>query len=232
LNYLEIKTRQITYCCLHFILKRLKNKQYWGFFTFTNNTKIMILIVGLGNPGFKYRKTRHNIGFMALDNFQKENNFPKFKLNKKAKAEISKAFLDGQEVFLAKPQTYMNNSGSAVKFLTKENGFNEKSLIIVHDDFDLPFGEIKISQNSGSGGHHGIQSIIDHLKTQNFTRVRLGIKPIIEGLSSQADSGKLKAENIVLKKFSKEEKQLTQIIKNAGLAINKLIFKSQEEFSL
>jgi len=176
----------------------------------------MFLIVGLGNPGFKYRKTRHNIGFMALGAFQKENNFPKFKLNKKAKAEITKGNLNGQEIFLAKPQTFMNSSGFVVKFLTKENNFDEKSLIIVHDDFDLPFGEIKTVQNSSSGGHKGVQSIIDQLKTQNFTRVRVGIRPIIEGLSSEADSGKLKAENFVLKKFNQEEeKQLPEILKNA-----------------
>ncbi|MDD5750651.1 MAG: aminoacyl-tRNA hydrolase [Candidatus Pacebacteria bacterium] len=185
------------------------------------NIKLMILIAGLGNPGFKYKKTRHNIGFMALDAFQKENNFPRFKLNKKAQAEITKGLMSGQEVFLVKPQTFMNNSGQAVKFLVKENSFNENSLIIVHDDFDLPLGEVKISQNSGSGGHHGVQSVIDHLKTQNFTRLRIGTRPIIEGLSDEADSGKLKAENFVLKKFSKdEEKQLPEILKKACDALS------------
>lgn len=180
----------------------------------------MILIIGLGNPGFKYKKTRHNIGFMALDGWQKENNFPKFKLNKKAKAEISQGQINGQEVFLAKPQTFMNNSGEAVKFLTKENGFTENSLIIVHDDFDLPLGEVKVSQNSGPGGHHGVQSIIDHLKTQNFTRVRIGIRPA----DKPQGSDELKAESFVLKKFTKdEEKNLAEILTQAVQAIKNIV---------
>jgi len=180
----------------------------------------MFLIVGLGNPGFKYKKTRHNIGFMALDALQKENNFPKFKPNKKTKAEITNGQINGQEIFLAKPQTYMNSSGEAVKFLTKENGFTENSLIIVHDDFDLPWGEVKISQNSGAGGHHGVQSIIDHLKTQNFTRVRMGIRPPDK---PQGDSD-LKAESFVLKKFAKnDEQKLAEILDQAVQTIKTLL---------
>jgi len=180
----------------------------------------MVLIVGLGNPGFKYKKTRHNIGFMALDAWQKENNFPKFKLNKKAKAEITNGEINGQEIFLAKPQTYMNSSGSAVKFLTKENGFTENSLIIVHDDFDLPLGEVKVSQNSGAGGHHGAQSIIDALKTQNFTRVRIGIRPA----DKPQGSDELKAESFVLKKFAKnDEKKLKEILGQAVQTIKNII---------
>ena len=180
----------------------------------------MFLIVGLGNPGFKYKKTRHNVGFMALDSLQKANNFPKFRQNKKAKAEVTNGQINGQKVFLAKPQTYMNSSGEAVKFLTKENGFTENSLIIVHDDFDLPLGEVKVSQNSGSGGHHGAQSIIDHLKTQNFTRLRLGIRPA----DKPQGAADLKAENFVLKKFSKDdEKKLAEILAQAVQIIKNLI---------
>ncbi|MFH0739780.1 MAG: aminoacyl-tRNA hydrolase [bacterium] len=190
----------------------------------------MLLIVGLGNPGFKFRKTRHNIGFMAVDALAKENNFPKFKQNKKAKVEVTKGEINGQVVFLAKPQTFMNNSGQAVKFLIKEHGFNENSLIIIHDDFDLPFGEVKLAENSGSGGHHGVQSIIDYLKTQNFKRIRIGIRPssraeLTTGLRPQDGKGlgftNLKAEDFVLKKFTKQEQSmLSGFIKKACLAIN------------
>ena len=161
----------------------------------------MILLVGLGNPGLRFRKTRHNIGFMALDALAKEENFPKFKLNKKAKAQITKGEINGKIVFLAKPQTYMNSSGTAVKFLLKENGFTEDSLIVVHDDFDLPFGEVKIAENSSSGGHRGVQSVIDNLKTQNFKRIKVGIRPVIDGIPPTS----LKAEDFVLKKFTKAE---------------------------
>jgi len=193
----------------------------------------MFLIVGLGNPGLRYRKTRHNIGFMALDYFQEQNNFPKFKQNKVAKAEITTGSIDDEVIFLAKPQTHMNNSGFAVKFLTKENGFKAPSalqackalgafhsrLIVVHDDFDLPLGEVRVSQNSSSGGHKGVGSIIQHLKTQNFTRIRIGIKPILNGKSDN-----LKAEDIVLKNFSKQEqKLLPKIIKKSYAVLRSCI---------
>jgi len=181
----------------------------------------MYLIIGLGNPGLKYRKTRHNIGFIFLDYFQTQNNFPRFKQNKIAKAEITTGSINDEVIFLAKPQTHMNNSGFAVKFLTKENGFKAPSalqackalgafhshLIVVHDDFDLPLGEVRVSQNSSSGGHKGVGSIIQHLKTQNFTRVRIGIKPILNGKSDS-----LKAEDIVLKNFNKQEQKLLPAI--------------------
>ena len=198
----------------------------------------MFLIVGLGNPGLRYRKTRHNIGFMALDYFQEQNNFPKFKQNKVAKAEIATGSIDDEVIFLAKPQTHMNNSGFAVKFLTKENGFKAPSalqackalgafhsrLIVVHDDFDLPLGEVRVSQNSSSGGHKGVGSIIQHLKTQNFTRIRIGIKPILNGKSDN-----LKAEDIVLKNFSKQEqKLLPKIIKKSTLELQNIICRNHQ----
>ena len=177
----------------------------------------MLLIIGLGNPGLKFRKTRHNIGFMAIDTLQKEFNLPKFKLNKKAKAEITKGEINGRVVFLAKPQTYMNNSGFSVNFLLKENGFNENSLIVIHDDFDLPFGEIKIVENSGFGGHHGVESIINALKTKNFKRIKIGINPIanLKLQIANFEPQKLKAEDFVLKKFTKQEQALLgEIFKN------------------
>jgi len=185
----------------------------------------MILIVGLGNPGFKYKKTRHNIGFMALDALQKENNFPKFKPNKKAKAEITNGQISGQEVFLAKPQTYMNSSGFSVKALgsfstPKEPSAFGDSLIVIHDDFDLPWGEVKVSQNSGAGGHHGVQSIIDHLKTQNFIRIRIGIRPA----DKPQGASDLKAEAFVLKKFAKtDEQKLVEILAQATQTIQNII---------
>ena len=171
----------------------------------------MRLIVGLGNPGLKFRKTRHNIGFMAIDTLQKEFNLPKFKLNKKAKAEITKGEINGRVVFLAKPQTYMNSSGFAVKALISNLKLQIANIIVIHDDFDLPFGEIKIVENSGFGGHHGVESIIDALKTKNFKRIKIGIRPQIDGLPSEG----LKATDFVLKKFTKQEQALLgEIFKN------------------
>ena len=174
----------------------------------------MQIIVGLGNPGLKYRKTRHNIGFRILDGFREENNLPKFRLNKKLKAEISKGIIGDKEVLLAKPQTFMNSSGLSVKSLIG-------NCIVVHDDFDLPLGETKITEKSGSGGHHGVQSIIDSLKTQNFIRVKVGIRP-----DNQLSiiNNNLKAEDFVLKKFTKqEESTVAQAIKKSCQQITSLL---------
>ena len=203
----------------------------------------MQIIVGLGNPGLKYKKTRHNIGFRVLDAIRKENDFPKFKSDKKLKAEITKGVLNGKEVLLVKPQTFMNSSGLSVASLTTNYQIPTTNLIVVHDDFDLPLGEIKIVENSSSGGHHGVQSIIDTLKTQNFTRLKIGIRPISNCMVAKNKNGysdnrarsallqianlenqKLKAEDFVLKKFSKqEESAFSQVIKKSCQAITSLL---------
>lgn len=181
----------------------------------------ILLIVGLGNPGLKYKKTRHNVGFRVLDEFRKKQSFPRFKLNKKLRVEISAS----KKVVLAKPQTFMNNSGLAVKELVKELISLQRKepsslpLVVVHDDFDLDFGEVKISENIGSGGHHGVQSIIDSLKTRGFKRIRIGIRPNYQ-LSITNYQPNLKAEDFVLKKFSKtEEKLLAEIFCKAHLLL-------------
>ncbi len=163
----------------------------------------MKIIIGLGNPGLKYKKTRHNIGFMALENFRKEGNFPSFKGKKQFQAEIS----EKNGVVLAKPQTFMNSSGLAVRAFTTYYLLPTTNLFIVHDDFDLPLGEIKVAESSSAGGHHGVQSIIDNLKTNSFTRVRIGIRP---NSTSTLPTANLKAEDFVLKKFAKEEQPLLQ----------------------
>ncbi len=157
----------------------------------------MILIVGLGNPGAKYKNTRHNIGFQAIDGLLRKNNSPDFKLSQKFNAEISEGILNKEKVILAKPQTYMNLSGKSVKFLTKAYAPSSNNLIIVHDDIDLPLGKIRIVRNRGAAGHKGIESIVKELKAKNFARFRIGIAP---------QKGKPKnVEKFVLQKFNKDE---------------------------
>jgi PTH1 family peptidyl-tRNA hydrolase len=178
----------------------------------------MLLLVGLGNPGLKFKNTRHNIGFVMLDAFQKENNFPKFRLDKKTKAQITQGIINGKEVLLAKPQTYMNNSGAAVKTLLEKWRLKTEDLIVVHDDFDLPFGKVKMVENSSAAGHHGVESIIKALGTKNFKRIKIGIRPLV------APEIKLKAEDFVLKKFTKaEKKQLNSIITQAEQTIKNVL---------
>ena len=187
------------------------------------NENSKFLIVGLGNPGEKFKNTRHNIGFRVLDYFAKENNFPEFALSKKFNALISESETNGRKVLLAKPQTFMNSSGKAVKKIVDKNKLQAAyyklqyiSLIVVHDDIDLLFGKIKISQNRGSAGHRGVESIIKELGTKNFTRLRVGI---------QLEKGKLQnTEVFVLKNFTgAEEKGLEQTICLASLEIKKII---------
>ena len=133
----------------------------------------MYLIIGLGNPGKKYEATRHNAGFLVLDEFQTEHGFPEFTLSKKHASLISESILNQTKVLLVKPQTFMNDSGKAVKSFMAA----KPNLVVVHDDIDILLGEVKVSENKGSAGHKGVDSIIQALGTKNFTRIRVGIQP-------------------------------------------------------
>jgi PTH1 family peptidyl-tRNA hydrolase len=183
----------------------------------------MKLIIGLGNHGFKYKKTRHNIGFMAIDYIQKNiGGFSKWKQNKKIMTEISKN--SDRAIVLAKPQTFMNNSGKAAALLVSSYKFQVLNIFILHDDFDLPIGNFKLEKGKGSAGHKGVQSIVDSLGTNNFWRLRIGIRPKNLGTKS-LERGLVpllaKAEDFVLRKFTKEEKKI--IDKTIPKAINALI---------
>lgn len=172
----------------------------------------MAIIIGLGNPGEKFKNTRHNAGFIVLDKFAENNNFPDFKLNKKYNAEISEGNFGEQEVMLAKPQTFMNESGRAVQKITKPYTLDPKPLIVVvHDDIDLPLGKIKIVKDRGSAGHKGVESIVKCLGTEDFIRIRIGICP---------EKKPANAAKFVLKKFTKEE---IEIIKKSADALLDLI---------
>ncbi len=158
----------------------------------------MILIVGLGNPEEKYKGTRHNLGFCLIDKFAEINQFPDFKLDKKSNALIA----EKEGIVLTKPQTFMNNSGKSVKQLLSRINLPSSNLFVVHDEADVDLGEVKISRGSSSAGHKGVQSIIDEIKTRDFTRIRIGI-------NSEDESFKNKElEEAVLKRFSQEEKEV------------------------
>ena len=173
----------------------------------------MIIIVGLGNPGKRYKNTRHNIGFQVVDEFAKENDFPEFRLSKKSNALVS----EKENIVLVKPQTFMNESGKAVKALLKNT--TRTVLVVIHDDIDLPLGKIRISKNRGSAGHKGVESIIKEIGTKDFTRFRIGINPAF----AKASAGKPKnVEKYVLQKFNKEEEKIIeQVIKEITTEIKK-----------
>lgn len=185
----------------------------------------MFIVVGLGNPGEKYKKIRHNLGFWVIDEFLKKNNFPDFKLSKKSNALISEAVLSRKKIILAKPQIFMNNSGKAIKAIFNKfsiTQFSNKNLIVIHDDIDLPLGKIRIVKNRGSAGHKGVQSIINELGTKNFVRFRLGIR--------RKESKINEIDKFVLQKFTKQEKEiLKEVIKKTVAAIEMAIKQGTEK---
>ena len=133
----------------------------------------MKMIVGLGNPGQQYAKTRHNVGFMAVDKLCQDLNAA---VNKsKFKALIGESYIEQQKVILVKPQTYMNLSGEAVGALARWYKLNPSDVIVIYDDMDLPLGRLRIRPKGGPGGHNGMKSIIAHLGTEEFPRIRVGI---------------------------------------------------------
>jgi PTH1 family peptidyl-tRNA hydrolase len=134
------------------------------------------VIVGLGNPGIEYQFTPHNLGFLAIDRIA--NNLGVEVRNRQCRALTARAVIAGQPVILAKPETFMNLSGLSVRELVAEYQVDVKSdLIVIYDELDLPFGQVRIRPRGGTAGHNGMESIIGALGTQEFIRVRLGIAP-------------------------------------------------------
>ena len=175
----------------------------------------MKLIVGLGNPGQGYAHNRHNAGFSCLNHFAKTHGIRFDK--RQGKARIGTGEVAGNQVVVAKPQTYMNSSGESVSRLVQKFGINLNDLVVIHDDLDLPLGKIRIRQGSGSGGHKGIDSIISRLGNQDFIRLRVGIgRPAPPYTQiSEAD-----IVDYVLSDFTPDEKQImAQIMPKVSEAI-------------
>lgn len=133
------------------------------------------LIVGLGNPGSQYEKTRHNLGFLLIDRLARETQTSVKR--EECRALIGRAFIENQTIELVKPQTFMNLSGESVSCLLKKPERSVKKLIVISDDLALPFGKIRLRPKGSDGGHNGLKSIIACAKTQDFIRLRIGIQP-------------------------------------------------------
>jgi PTH1 family peptidyl-tRNA hydrolase len=133
-----------------------------------------LLVVGLGNPGPQYAKTRHNVGFMVADLLAGRMGAA-FKVHKKSGAEIVTGRLGHRPVVLAKPRTYMNESGRQVGPLAKFYSVSPADLIVIHDELDIDFGQIRLKLGGGEGGHNGLRSVVNALGTKDFQRVRIGI---------------------------------------------------------
>ena len=173
----------------------------------------MKLVVGLGNPGNEYSKTRHNIGFQLLDYIASRNNI-EFKSDKKFNAECAIYMVNGEKVHLIKPLSYMNLSGTVVSKYANFYNIDFSDILVIQDDLDMDFGKIRILYDSTSGGHNGIKNIIECLGTKEFTRLKIGISKTRE----------YDTKDYVLGKFSKEENDiLTNIYSNLENIIDDFI---------
>lgn len=173
----------------------------------------MKCIVGLGNPGKKYENTRHNVGFMVIDELAKRHGFSLTK--NKFKGHYAMEFVEGEKVILLKPQTFMNLSGESIRPLMEYYDIPLKDLIVIYDDMDLPTGKIRLRQKGGHGGHNGVRNTIDQLGTKEFQRIRVGIgRPVT----------RMSVIDYVLGSFPKEEQDdLMQSIAKAADACESFI---------
>lgn len=138
------------------------------------------LVIGLGNPGGEYARTRHNVGWMCLDELEHRGRFGRSQ--RRGLARVRTGIVDGIDVVTARPTTYMNASGRAAKQLTDALSVAPHEVIVVHDEADFPLGKIQVKRSGRSAGHRGVQSLMDSWRTQDFTRVRIGVgRPDSEG---------------------------------------------------
>lgn len=159
----------------------------------------MKLVVGLGNPDKKYEKTRHNCGFRAIDFYAEKNNLT---FKSKFKGLYCEQLVNNEKLILLKPQTYMNLSGESVIEFVKYYNIDLKDLIVIYDDIDFEVGTFKIKRNGSAGGHNGIKNIIEHLKTENIQRIRIGIS-----------KNNIPLDKYVLEKFTQDEdEKINQIL--------------------
>lgn len=163
----------------------------------------MFYIVALGNPGTEYQNTRHNVGWFLADELRRNFSLTEPVFSAKYQGQISQGTIGGEEVTLLYPETFMNHSGSSVLKLVSNNSLGQ--MLVLHDDTALPIGQYKISIGRGDGGHNGVRSIIESIKTNDFARLRIGIAPtsFFTGTMKKITGEKLAA--FVLGRFSKRE---------------------------
>jgi PTH1 family peptidyl-tRNA hydrolase len=161
----------------------------------------LYLIVGLGNPGAEYARTRHNAGFMVVDELARRANAA-WNFEKKFDARVAKRDRGGRRILFAQPQTFMNASGGTVGALVKFYQVPTAQVLVVADDADLPFGDIRLRAKGSSGGHHGLESIEQHLGSREFARLKVGI--------GRTQDGRREITNYVLGRFSADEKSLLE----------------------
>jgi peptidyl-tRNA hydrolase, PTH1 family len=187
------------------------------------------IIVGLGNPGPEYEKTRHNAGRIMLEAIRKKFDFPEWESSKKYKALVSKGEIGGESVVLLAPETFMNKSGQSVAELVKSVKAAER-LVVIYDELDLPMGKLKMVFNRGSGGHKGIESIVRALKTEAFVRIRIGISPATPSGKLKKPQGDEKVQDFILGSFKPAELEtLKKISKKVIEAVEICVAEGREK---
>ncbi len=188
----------------------------------------MYVIVGLGNPGEEYENTRHNVGRMVVSEFCRKNDIAELAFDKKSNALVSEGKIDKEKVVAVLPETFMNKSGAAVAKFVKSKKAAE-TLVVVHDELDLPLGRVKVSFNKSSGGHRGVESIKKAVGTEAFVRVRVGISPATASGKLKKPIGEEVVNKFILGKFSKKDEEgLKKISKNLQAALALLVSEGKE----
>lgn len=186
------------------------------------------IIVGLGNPGDEYQSTRHNAGRMSVEFFARFAELNDFRTDKKKKATVAGGMVGKTLVALVLPDTFMNKSGIAVGKYVKNQKAAEH-LVVVYDDLDLPLGTMKISFDRSSGGHKGLDGVIRALKTQKFTRVRIGVSPSTASGVLRKPKGKRVVNNFILTKFGAHElAAIKPVFKRAAEALRVIVLAGRE----
>ena len=188
------------------------------FYTLGQNKSI--ILVGLGNVGKQYEKTRHNIGFDVIDAFAQANDFPSWIEKKDLECHITTNTVGGIRVILVKPTTFMNLSGEAVQAVANFYKIAGDKVTVIHDELDIPFGQIRTRMGGSAAGHNGIKSITQHLG-ENYGRVRIGIGP--------KDPPQIDSADFVLARFSKDqEAEMPNLIKEATAILSEYIYGGNE----
>ena len=187
------------------------------------------VIVGLGNTGAEYAKTRHNAGRMAVEKLAKDEDFPEFVLKKGANALISEGTIEGEKVTLVLPETMMNLSGKSVAALVKSPKAAKK-LLVLQDELDLPLGTLKMVFGRNSGGHRGIDSVMRAIKTKDFARLRMGISGAGKRHQAKKPTGEEKVIKHVIGKFKPaEETAVKKMIKQSAAAARLFVVEGFEK---
>lgn len=201
-----------------------------------------MLVVGLGNPGQKYVHTRHNIGRDVLLEIVNRGDFSDIQTDRythslvslgcvKRTARILPVSPDGAErdLIIALPETFMNRSGEAVRELVKKYELTSEDVVVVYDDIDLPYGRIKISKDRGDGGHNGIKSVVEHLGTKNFSRIRVGICPTDESGEKSKPHKEVVSRYVLGHLSAKETETFARVVDRVEEALDYVSVRGVEE---